>query len=92
MATPEEKHNCFLLNLFKGRPDTSSTRETTASSENPETTVNEASVSAGSGQDEPENTSEVSSSLPSDEELMNKELELFASRPAGLYGSAACKV
>ncbi|MCI5121411.1 MAG: hypothetical protein D3908_09540 [Candidatus Electrothrix sp. AUS4] len=77
--------------MFKGRSDTSSTREATASSENPETTVNEASVSAGSGQDEPENTSEVSSSLPSDEELMNKELEILQADPLAFMAQLPAK-
>ncbi|WPD22925.1 MAG: hypothetical protein SD837_22425 [Candidatus Electrothrix scaldis] len=92
MATPEGKHNCFLLNLFKGTPDASSKPEPTEPSGNSEASASEGPVPAGSEQDTSANSSEASSSVPPAEELMDdKGLEALQADPVAFMAQLPAK-
>ena len=56
MATSEEKHNCFLLNFFKGSADSSSVPGSDAETE---PTVSAGSEQAGSDQGRTENITDT---------------------------------
>ncbi|WP_339136280.1 MAG: hypothetical protein WGN25_00100 [Candidatus Electrothrix sp. GW3-4] len=90
MATPEEKHSCFLLNFFKGPADTSSAPES-GSADLPD----EASVSVDSGQGQADISNDVSgdagSGLQLGEEQLNAGLEAVQADPLAFMGKLPAK-
>lgn len=81
MAAPGEKHNCFLLNFFKGSAET-------PPSEPKSDTDGSAQVSTGSGQEKPEQSPNVSDNTPQpNEEKASRGLELIQADPVAFMST-----